>query len=91
MQTTYSNKEASNIIQFAWALKKDGFSERTIVNYSKFLGMLEKLGAKLSDPDSVKSVISLQSNWSLSTKATYVAAYAKYASINKIDWVRPKY
>jgi len=53
--------------------------------------MLEKLGANLSDPDSVKSVISLQSNWSLATKATVVAAYAKYALANKIDWVRPKY
>ena len=91
METTYSNPERGSIIQFAWSLKKDGFSERTIINYSKALGRLEKLGAKLCDPDSVKSVIALQSEWSLATKATVVSAYAKYASVNKIEWVRPKY
>lgn len=91
MQNTYSNQATSNTIQFSWRLKKDGFAERTIINYSKFLGLLEKLGANLSNPESVKSIIALQSNWSMSTKATVVSAYAKYASTNNIQWNRPKY
>ena len=91
MQNTYSNQETSNIIQFSWRLKKDGFADKTIINYSKFLGLLEKHGANLSNPESVKSVISLQSNWSISTKATVVSAYSKYASFNNIQWNPPKY
>jgi integrase len=91
METTYLNPERGSIIQFAWSLQKDGFCERTIINYTKALERLEKLGAKLNDPDSIKSVVSLQSKWSIATKATVVAAYAKYATINKIEWVRPKY
>jgi integrase len=91
VQNTYSNQDTSNIIQFSWRLKKDGFAEKTIINYSKLLGLLEKLGANLSNPESVKSIISLQDNWSLSTKATVVAAYSKYASMNNLQWIRPKY
>jgi integrase len=91
VNNTYSNQETSNIDQFSWRLKKDGFADKTIINYSKFLGLLEKLGANLGNPESVKSIISLQENWSLSTKATVVAAYSKYALMNNIQWVRPKY
>ena len=77
---TYRNQQKENIVQFSWRLKKDGYSDRTILNYSKFLGLLEKLGADLSDPESVKGVVSLQSSWSQSTKATFIAVYSKYAS-----------
>jgi integrase len=88
---TYSNSQNSSLIQFSWRLKKDGFCDKTIFNYSKALGRLEKLGADLTNPESVKGVISLQSNWSTATKATMVAAYAKYASVNNIQWIRPRY
>jgi integrase len=91
VQNTYSNQGTSNIIQFSLRLKKDGFADKTIINYSKFLGLLEKLGANLSNPESVKSIISLHSSWSTSTKATVVSAYSKYASINNIQWNPPKY
>ena len=91
MENTYSNQQTSNIIQFSWRLKKDGFADKTICNYSKLLGTLQKLGANLNNPESVKSIISLQDNWSVATKATVVAAYSKYASVNNIQWIRPKY
>ena len=91
MELTYSNHENGGILQFSWKLKKDGYSERTILNYSKFLELLIRYGADLSDPESVKGVISLKSDWSLSTKVTVVATYAKYAETNNISWVRPRY
>lgn len=53
--------------------------------------MLEKKGAILSNPESVKSVIALQSTWSQSTKAIAVATYNKYALLNHIQWNPPKY
>jgi integrase/recombinase XerD len=91
VQNTYTTPQNSNLIQFIWRLKKDGFSDKTITNYSKALGRLEKLGADINNPESVKGVIALQEKWSDATKVTLVAAYARYASVNGIQWVRPRY
>jgi integrase len=87
--TTIDHK--SRILDFAWQLKKDGLSDRTITNYSKFLGMLIKRGADLSDGESVKSVIALHPTWKSYTKSVVVAAYRSYAKMYDIHWRAPKY
>ena len=79
------------IIDLIWTLKKDGFSEATIGNYSKALEMLVKRGAGLLEPESVKDVISCQETWANSTKTLVVSAYTKFASFNGIKWNPPKY
>ena len=91
MENAYSNQQTSNLLQFSWQLQKDGSSNRTISNYSKFLEMLVRLGARLCDGESVKSTIALQSTWSSSTKVAVVSAYRKYATMNNIQWNAPKY
>jgi len=47
-------------------------------------------GASLSEPDSVKDIISI-APWGNSTKTVIVAAYQKYAKLNNIKWTPPKY
>ena len=79
------------ILEVAWHLKKEGFSISTIHNYSKYLRLLVKRGADLCDPDNVKDIIALQESWGPASRRLAVAAYAAFASLNKIDWKPPKY
>jgi integrase len=90
MENAYSNPKR-NILEVCWQLKKDGLSEKTIIGYSKLLRLLEKRGAILSNPESVKYVIADQTSWSISTKFYAVMAYSKYASFNNLQWNPPKY
>lgn len=91
MENAYSNQQTSNLLQFSWQLQKNGYSSRTISNYSKFLEMLVRLGARLYDRESVKSAIALQSTWSSATKVAVISAYRKYATLNNLQWNPPKY
>ncbi len=47
-------------------------------------------GTELSEPESIKAVIT-SSSWANSTKTVIVAAYQKYAVLNNIKWTPPKY
>ena len=86
-----TNDTKSKIFQIAWQLKKEGYSESTIRNYTKFLTLLSKRGGKLDDTESIKETIAEQKNWNNSTKSLAVAAYTYYCSINEIKWQIPKY
>lgn len=46
-------------------------------------------GANLSEPESIKAVLA-SSSWANSTKSV-AAAYQKYAVLNNIKWLPPKY
>jgi integrase len=52
--------------------------------------MLVKNAIDLSNGEEVKALIASK-DWSHSTKATVVAAYNKYASMNGIKWTPPRY
>lgn len=78
------------LVEFAWKLKRDGITDVTIRNYTKMLRLLTEDGANLLEPDSVKDVIA-RKKWSVSSKAYAVAAYQKFAKIEKIAWQPPKY
>jgi integrase len=87
---TNTIQREETIINFVWQLKKEELSETTITNYSKSLEALIRRGANLLEPESVKDIIS-SASWSNSTKTVIVAAYQKYAMLNRIKWTPPKY
>jgi integrase len=78
------------ILEHAWWMKKQGYKEATIRNRVRFLKQLVRLGANLSDPESVKEVIarleiSENSKWQISL------VYKCFASANHIAWTPPNY
>ena len=79
------------ILEVAWWLKGEGFSERTIRNYAVFLRLLVKSGADLNDAQNVKAVIARQDTWSLGSKSMAVRAYSQFAAKNDITWQKPRY
>ena len=90
-ETKPSKAEAeAKILEHAWRLKKQGYKESTIRHRVAILKRLVKLGADLSDPESVKDVIARQ-NVSESTKLQMACAYDSYASSNQIKWEIPNY
>jgi len=80
----------AKILEHAWRLKKEGYKESTICKRVSILKRLVKLGADLSDPESVKDVIARQ-EVSESTKLQMACAYDSYASSNQIKWEIPNY
>jgi len=79
------------ILEFAWQLRKDGLSQKTIRSYVERLRTLLKKGAKLNEPESVKEIIALQDRWSKGTKYGTVQAYSRFAKFSGIHWKPPKY
>lgn len=77
------------LIQFAWWMKKEGYSESTIIGKMQILHRLAKLGANLLQPDAVKDIIANQ-NWSPGRKANAVYAYALFAKWLGIPWTPPR-
>jgi len=89
--TTQTVDIKGKIVEFAWQLKKDGLSERTIKSYVERLKTLQKKGAILTEPESVKEIIALQDHWSKGTKYGTVQAYNKFAKLNGMRWNPPRY
>ncbi|MEM3360659.1 MAG: tyrosine-type recombinase/integrase [Candidatus Bathyarchaeia archaeon] len=81
----------SSIVNFAWKLKKEGYSEATIKDYCYILETLSKRGANLTDPESVKETIARQETWSEARKCIAVKAYKAFAKFLGITWSPPKY
>jgi integrase len=79
------------LVEFAWHMKKQGYSHLTIEKYIEYLKILMNRGANLFDPESVKEVMAQQQTWSKSTKCTVVAAYNAFTSFNGIIWNPPRY
>lgn len=80
-----------DIFEFAWWMKKEGYSESTIVERTRRLKRLWKLGANLLDPESVKEVIAKQEGWLNSTKITFVDAYGTFLRCIGKTWNPPIY
>jgi len=80
----------AKILEHAWRLKKQGYKESTIRHRVAILKRLVKLGADLSDPESIKDSIA-RHNVSESTKQQMAFAYDCYASRNCIKWEIPNY
>jgi integrase len=83
-------KTNGKIIEYAWWLKKEGYSEATIIGRSKLLKILAKRGANIFDPESVKTTIAKQA-WSLGRKANAVDAYTTFLKMTGGQWQPPRY
>ncbi|MEM0095715.1 MAG: site-specific integrase [Candidatus Bathyarchaeia archaeon] len=81
----------SLILNFAWQLKKQGYSEQTIRDRCKILKTMVNRGANLRDPESVKEVIAKQDSWSEGRKEFAVDAYTSFLSTLGKTWNPPRY
>jgi integrase len=78
------------IIEFLWWMKKQGYSDSSILTRGKKLKRLLSLGVDLLDPDSVKDVVARQ-KWSLGTKEIVVDSYDLFAKWIGLKWDKPTY
>jgi len=88
---TLESDAKSEIINFAWWLKKQGYAEATIKSRVRRLRMLMKLGADIYNPESVKEVVAKQENWSLGYKELVVEAYSSFLTMLGRSWTPPRY
>jgi Site-specific recombinase XerD len=78
------------IIEFAWKLKKEGYSESTIKTYTSAMEILDRKGADIFDPENVKDIISKQ-KWNNTSKFNYVNFYDAFTRTFGIHWKKPRY
>jgi integrase len=78
------------IIEYAWWLQKEGYSQATIIGRSKLIAVLAKRGADLYDPESVKNTIAKQP-WCEGRKANAVDAYSTFLKMAGGKWEPPRY
>jgi len=79
-----------DIIEFLWWMKKQGYAESTIESYVRIIKTVQKRGADLYDPESVKKVIAVQ-DWSKGRKWNVVKAYTLFLKMQGLSWEKPKY
>jgi len=82
--------DKEKIFEYAWILRKEGYSEATIESRVRILRRLVKLGANLSNPESVKEAIARQ-NWSNGRKELAVEAYSSFLKVFGGTWTPPRY
>jgi integrase len=76
------------IVEYAWWMKKQGYSDVTIrVNVSALRTLINR-GAKLDEPETVKETIAKQ-NWSETRKHGVIAAYNLYVKMHGLHWEPP--
>lgn len=78
----------ASLIDFAWQMKKQGYSEATIRTYAYALKNLVKHNADLTNGDSVKEVLA-KSKWSNAHKNGMIAAFTLYLSMHGKIWNPP--
>lgn len=79
----------SKIFDFAWWMKKGGYSDTTIQGKIQILNRLVKLGADLLQPETVREAIARQ-KCSPGRKANMIYAYALFAKWTGIPWEPPR-
>jgi len=78
------------LFEFAWWMKKQGYSDVTIRCNVSALRTLAKRGADIHDPESVKSVIARQ-KWSGNRRRNVINAYTLFLKMNGARWEKPRY
>ncbi|MEM3697407.1 MAG: hypothetical protein QXQ94_07915, partial [Candidatus Bathyarchaeia archaeon] len=76
------------ILEFAWFLKKQGYSEETIRLHVSALRTLHERGADLYNPESVKEVVA-QQKWSEARRRNVINAYSRFLKHEGIQWDKP--
>ena len=77
------------LVEFAWWLKKQGFSPHTINNYTKMLKLLKASGADLLKPETVSYTLA-KLDKSESWKCIAVCSYSAFAKMLGYNWTKPK-
>jgi integrase len=90
LQQLSKGTESSRIVEYSWNLKKQGYADSTIENYTFILKKLVTLGANLDDPETVKGAIAKQ-DWSSGRKWNITKAYTLWLKQQNKTWVKPKY
>ena len=85
------NNTKSQLVNFAWQMKKEGYAESTITRNTRLLKTLRNRGGNLLDPESIKRVIAEQEKWKSTTKEHAVTAYSNFLKINGKKWNKPRY
>jgi integrase/DNA-directed RNA polymerase subunit RPC12/RpoP len=78
------------LVEFAWWMKKQGYSDATIEGRVQILKRLVRLGANLFDPESVKDVIARQRNWSEGRRFNAIVAYTTFLQMHGLSWQPPR-
>ena len=77
------------ILEYAWNMQKQGYSEATIRLNQTVLNVLMSRGANLREPESVKETIARQ-NWSPNRKRNVIVAYSSFLKFNGLTWEQPR-
>jgi len=80
----------SLLFQYAWWMKKEGYSEYTIIGRVKVLRVLARRGADLLDPESVKEAIARQ-EWCNKRRINAADAYTCFLKMTGGSWTPPRY
>ena len=86
---TAKSEVKGELVEFSWWLKKQGYAESTIRQYSKNIKILAERGANLYDPDSTKDVIARQ-EWSNARRSVVIASYTAFLHKHGESWEPPK-
>jgi integrase len=86
---TSTSPVSTQILDYAWQMKKQGLAESTIKLRVYRLKHLVREGANLMDPDSVLTVLATN-NWSESNKQIFIVAYQSFATTHNFQWKKPK-
>jgi integrase len=91
IKTVAGDKENEAENEYRLYLKKQAYSEATVITRVKLLRLLQKKGANLLKPESVKTVIAESDSWSSGHKQVVVQAYSSFAKMMHIQWEPPCY
>jgi len=77
------------IINFILWLRKEGYKENTIRNWTYSIERLTRLGADITDSEDVKTVIAKQ-GWPDNYKKVYITVYNAFLKMLGKEWKPPK-
>lgn len=97
-KTRNSTDLNSELFNYSWWMKKNGYAESTIRVWTNTLSTLKKLGGNLSDPESIKVVltsakcqkINKGKPWSQARKHIAIASYDLFLKMNGQTWNPPR-
>lgn len=76
------------ILEFKWWLKKQGYSEQTIILYGQTISQLVSCGANILEPEAVKEAIA-QQEWSEARRYSCINAYTCFLKMMGQKWEPP--
>jgi len=82
-------QQQGTILDYAWKLKKRGLAESTIRNRTRALTRLVEMGADLSNPDTVETILATEP-LTAASKTMYVESYHSFGKTFNIAWTRIK-